>query len=108
MENYRETCYVSKETTEMDEKIKVSLRRIGAIINLIRGSTFTTADVLRKYSGGFYSNIGTPAVYSFNAQFGKLLKRNEDLLNISKVNSGIKIKDDNSHRTKTSKWRKDT
>jgi len=88
----------------MDERIEVSLSRIGAIINSIRGSTFTTADVLRQYSGGFYSNIGTPAVYSFNSLFGKLLKRNVGVLNISEVNSGVKINDDNGHPTKTSEW----
>jgi len=92
----------------MDERIEVSLHRIEKTIYSLRGNTFTTADVLRKYSGGFYSNIGIPGVYSFNAQFGKLLKRNESVLKISEVNSGVKINDDNGHPTKTSKWRKDT
>ncbi|MDO9041615.1 MAG: hypothetical protein Q7U64_04610 [Desulfocapsaceae bacterium] len=99
---------MSKEITALDERIEVSLSRIEAIINSFRGNTFTTADVLRQYSGGFYSNIDTPAVYSFNAQFGKILKRNESVLNISEVNSGVKINDDNGHPTTTSEWKPNT
>ncbi len=89
----------------MDEKIEVSLSRIETIIDSLRGNTFKTSDVVREYSGGFYSNIDTPAAYSFNAQFGKLLKRNVDVLKISEVKSGISVKDDNDHPTTTSEWK---
>jgi hypothetical protein len=88
----------------MDEQIKVSLYRITTIINEKMNNTFTTADILREYSGGFYSNIDTPASYSFNAQFGKLLKRNEKKLQIKEVSSKVYVIDDNGHKTKTSKW----
>ena len=88
----------------MDEKIKVSLSRIETIIDSLRGNTFKTSDVVREYSGGFYSNIDTPAAYSFNAQFGKLLKRNADVLKISEVKSGVSVKDDSGHPTTTSEW----
>ena len=91
----------------MDEKIDVSLDRIKSIIKKMSG-IFTTADILREYSGGFYSNVGTPAVYSFNAQFGKLLKRNEGNLKIKEVLPKLDINDDNGHKTKTSKWKLNT
>ncbi|MCB9211788.1 MAG: hypothetical protein H6609_20695 [Ignavibacteriales bacterium] len=58
----------------MEEAIPVSLKRIKKIISNFKTNTFTTVDVLRKYSGGFYCNLNTPAIYSFNAQFGRLLK----------------------------------
>ena len=91
----------------MNEQIEVSLDRIKIIINK-KGGTFTTADILREYSGGFYSNIGTPAVYSFNAQFGKLLKRNESKLQIKEVLPKVNVNDDNGHKTKTSMWELNT
>ena len=90
----------------MDEKIEVSLSRIETIIGSFRGKvSFKTSDVVREYSGGFYSNVDTPAAYSFNAQFGKLLKRNADALKISEVKKGVSVKDDNDHPTTTSEWR---
>lgn len=92
----------------MDEQIEVSLKRIKIIIDKKMGETFTTADILREYSGGFYSNVGTPAVYSFNAQFGKLLKRNESKLKIMEVLPKLNVNDDNGHKTKTSKWKINT
>ena len=92
----------------MDEKIEVSLSRIKEIVDSFDGKTFTTVEVLHQYSGGFHSNIDTPAFYSFNAQFGKLLKRNESSLNIIEEKSGVSIKDDNGHRTTTSNWKSRT
>lgn len=88
----------------MEENIEVSLVRIREIISNFENDTFFTSDVLRAYSGGFYSNIGTPAVYSFNAQLGKLLKRNRQELNIDETETNVKIEDDNGHQTSTSKW----
>lgn len=92
----------------MKEQIEVSLDRIKIIIDEKMSRTFTTADILREYSGGFYSNISTPAVYSFNAQFGKLLKRNESKLQIKETRPKVPIKDDNGNNTKTSKWELNT
>ena len=88
----------------MDEQIEVSMNRIGEIISNLKNDIFFTSDVLSAYSGGFYSNIGTPAAYSFNAQFGKLLKRNRKFLKISEIEANVKIKDDNGHQTSTSQW----
>tara|TARA_R110002049_G_scaffold49267_2_gene141143 strand:+ start:1659 stop:1937 length:279 start_codon:yes stop_codon:yes gene_type:complete len=92
----------------MDEDIAVSTNRIRQIIDAFGTSEFSTADVLREYSGGFYSNVGTPAQYSLNAQFGKLLQRNREAFRIREERSNVSIDDDNGHRTSTSFWRKFT
>lgn len=92
----------------MEEQIAVSIDRIKKIIDKINKSTFTTADILRKYSGSFHSNINTPPAYSFNAQFGKLLKRNESKLQINEVHPKVNIKDDCGHKTTTSEWKLNT
>ncbi len=92
----------------MYEAIEVSLDRIGAIISRFREGEFSTIDVLREYGGGFYSNAETPAYYSFNAQFGKLLKRNAETLGIEEVRQNADGKDDNGRNTTTSIWRRAT
>ncbi|MGF1734198.1 hypothetical protein [Photobacterium satsumensis] len=89
----------------MKENIEVSLERIQKIIESYNEKEFMTAEVIRDYSGGFYSNKDTPAYYSFNAQFGKLLKRNELSLRIVEVQSDVRTKDDNGYPTSTSVWR---
>lgn len=89
----------------MKENIEVSLERIQQIVESYNEKEFMTAEVIRDYSGGFYSNKDTPAYYSFNAQFGKLLKRNELSLRIVEVQSDVRTKDDNGHPTSTSVWR---
>ena len=89
----------------MDEAIEVSLDRIKTIISTLPVEGFFTADVIEKYCGGFYSNIETPAYYSFNAQFGKLLRRNEEYLGITQVAESGPIKDKHGHPTSSSKWR---
>lgn len=94
----------------MDETIEVSLDRIRAIIAALAAEhptgEFSTADVIRKYCGGFHSNLETPAYYSFNAQFGKLLKRNEKPLGILQTDESVSIRDDSGHPTHSSKWRR--
>lgn len=91
----------------MEEQIAVSLDRIKIIIEKM-DRPFTTADILREYSGGFHSNIDTPAFYSFNSQFGKLLKRNECKLKIKETRSTVSTKDDNGNKTSTSEWELNT
>ena len=88
----------------MDERIDISLDRIHNCIQEINKSEFTTAEVIRKYFGRFCSNIGTPAIYSFNAQFGALLKRNATRLGITEIASSESIQDDHGHNTSTSRW----
>ena len=92
----------------MDESIEVSLDRIRAIIAGFESDEFSTSDVLREYGGGFFTNTGTPAHYSFNAQFGKLLKRNETALEIEEVRANVSAQDDNGRSTSTSVWRRAT
>lgn len=92
----------------MDEYIEVSLERIQNIIDSFNGQEFETTQVLKNYSGCFYSNKDTPAYYSFNAQFGKLLKRNMDQLNITEIRSNVSTKDDRQNSTTTSIWRANT
>lgn len=89
----------------MDETIEVSLDRIRSVIALLPNDRFSTCDVIRGYCGSFCSNHETPAFYSFNAQFGKLLKRNEVSLGIVEIEKETPIKDDYGHQTKTSFWR---
>ena len=89
----------------MDERIEVSLTRIASCIDALGSDEFTTAELIRKYSGRFCSNLGVPAVYSFNAQFGKLLKRNELRLGITEIVSNEGTEDDHGHATTTSRWR---
>lgn len=81
------------------DTIEVSLDRIKDIVNRFDDNEFSTADVLRKYSGGFYSNQSTPDYYSFNAQFGKLLGRNSDYVGFSPAKADVSVKDDNGHPT---------
>lgn len=92
----------------MKDNISVCLNRVKNIIDQLDCTEFSTADVISKYSGGFYSNKGTPVTYSFNALFGKLLKRNQSVLEIEKVESDVEIKDDNGHSTTTHTWKKCT
>ncbi len=69
-------------------------------------SEFTTADVIRRFDGGFHSAQGTPASDSPNAQIGKLLGRYRAELDIELKKSGDGIKDDDGHRTTAAVWRK--
>jgi hypothetical protein len=88
----------------MDERIEVSTERIGECICNLNKKEFTTADVLREYPGRFCSDTNTDVNYSFNAQFGKILSRNQDKLKIKKLAADIKIQDDFGNQTTTSKW----
>lgn len=89
----------------MDEKINISLERVKSCIQALDRKEFTTADIIRKYFGRFCSNIKTPAAYSHNAQFGKLLKRNESKLGIMEIAKNEAIKDNHNHNTTTSQWK---
>jgi len=43
--------------------------------------------LIRKYQGGYFKNTGTSPSQSFNANFGKLLKRNQTELGITELSS---------------------
>lgn len=89
----------------MTERIDVNLDRIRSIIDELPDD-FSTGDVIRAYSGVFCSNLNTPAHYSFNAQFGKLLKRNESNLRIRQITESHPTTDDHGHLTSASIWRR--
>ena len=89
------------------ERIDVSLDRIRSIIDeLPPDDDFSTGDAIRAYSGVFCSNLSTPAHYSFNAQFGKLLKRNESNLGIRQIDESRPATDDHGHPTSVSIWQR--
>lgn len=90
----------------MDEVIDISLERLTSIILELDPARFSTADVIRGYCGGFFSNAGTPAHYSLNAQFGKLLKRNEGRLGIERIEADVAVKDDQGRPTNSSFWQR--
>ncbi|WP_252177184.1 hypothetical protein [Endozoicomonas sp. 4G] len=90
----------------MKDKININLDRVKSIIDSFDDAQFNTTDVIRRYSGGFFSNKETPASFSFNAQFGKILKSNEDRLGINEIESNKAVPDDNGHETSTSVWAK--
>jgi len=92
----------------MKDYLPVSLNKISEIIKDFPTNEFTTADIICKYSGGFFSNVGTPASYSLNAQFGKLLQRNSNVLKITNIPPKVEIKDDIGRKTKSSVWQKNT
>jgi len=85
--------------------------RVGQVWDIQRSdisNEFSTVAVVREYCGGYFSNKETPAYYSINAQFGKLLKRNERRLGISQVESEASETDDRVPpvKTTTSIWRR--
>ncbi|MBW7992513.1 MAG: hypothetical protein FVQ84_21200 [Planctomycetes bacterium] len=88
------------------ESIPVDLDIVNDIIKELfnKKDVIRTSDIIRQYCGGFYSNKGISAFRSFNAQFGKLLKRNEEFLGIHEVRAGVSEKDDLDHPTTTSEW----
>ena len=91
----------------MQDSIPVYLERVIKILNEFRRSgrrTVPTSDILRKYSGGFYANRNIASAYSFNALFGKVLKRHGKDLSIKEVQSNVRITDDLKRQTKASIW----
>lgn len=94
------------ERIAVTERIDVSLDRIRSIIDELPADGFSTGDVIRAYSGVFCSNLNTPAYYSFNAQFGKLLRRNESNLGIKQIAESHPATDDLAHPTRMSIWRR--
>ena len=91
----------------MDECILISLERIRrCIAELGDCREFTTAQVIREYIGHFCSDRQTPAAYSFNAQFGRLLARNTEQLGISMIAIDERIRDDHDVATTTARWRR--
>jgi hypothetical protein len=107
-------CYSDREAQEqfgtfgeiaVTDQIEVNLDRIRSIIATLRPE-FSTGDVIGGYNGVFCSNLNTPAQYSFNAQFGKILKRNNQELGIEEITESHPGKDDRGQPTTMSLWRR--
>jgi hypothetical protein len=65
--------------------------------------TFSTVDLIKKYTGHFYSDE-TNAHDSINANIGKFLKENSPLLKIEEKAADQPVADDAGNQTKTSIW----
>ena len=84
-----------------------NLKRTREIIDSSFGEEdFFTTDVIRHDCGRFLSDRDTPPCSSRNAQFGKFLRRHEHLLGITLMERGVRINDDNGHRTSSARWQK--
>ncbi len=90
----------------MKDFIRVDLNTVKDIIDRFREkeNSILTSDVIRKYCGRFVSNVGIPAHQSFNAQFGKILKKHSDFLDIEEIATDVQVDDDTGHSTTASKW----
>ena len=91
----------------MNNQIAVDLKEVTNAINRIRSrpaSEALTSDVIREYMGGFYANVGVAVNISWNAQFGRILSSNSELLGIKEIKSGQRIKDDCERETTSSLW----
>lgn len=92
----------------MNANIIVDLDAVVAVIDKIREANITeasTAEIIRKYMGGFLSNQGVPAHLSWNAQFGKILSENAKVLRIEQIATDQPVVDDIGHKTSASIWR---
>ncbi|MHC4371558.1 MAG: hypothetical protein ACYSW8_28415 [Planctomycetota bacterium] len=89
-----------------NDSIRVNLCTVKEIIDRFRQKTASilTSDIIREYSGGFFSNIGIPAHQSFNAQFGKILKKHSVSLDIEEIAKDVPVYDDRGHSTTASRW----
>ena len=92
----------------MKDEIVVDLSVVRNIIDELRSRSVAEAhssEIIRRYMGGFYSNQNVPAHLSWNAQFGRILKRHSDFLGISEVKADDPVLDDIKHRTSSSLWK---
>ncbi len=90
----------------MTDHIAINPTRLVEVLDEMRRNGATTAlttDIIDKYMGGFHSNEGVPVVDSWNAQFGKYLKSNREVLRISENKAGVRVKV-NGVATSASKW----
>jgi hypothetical protein len=96
-----------EEGTNMTEEIIIEVSILERILNEMRTEGLrvtTTINILRKYQGGYLKNSGISASQSFNAKFGKALKRQEVRLGIREVEQNLAVVDDFNGRTTCSAW----
>ncbi len=65
--------------------------------------TFSTIDAIKEQVGRYY-NDHCSAHKSFNANFGKFLKENEEALGIKEIRSDVSMNDDAGQPTLCSVW----
>ena len=85
--------------------IPISIKRVRKCISQLQGE-FTSADILRGYIGHFHRDKGAPAATSFNAQFGKWLRKNKENLGIKWAGRDKHVIDDAGGKTRAVAWRK--
>jgi len=68
----------------MKDKITVYLNDVRDAIDHLRKKPTNqqayTSQIIEEYMGFFYSNVGVPVYRSWNAQFGKILKKHASML----------------------------
>ena len=90
----------------MSESISVPLDKVLGALDRLRAKGLSqayTTDVIAEYMGGFHSNLGVPPQYSWNAQFGKVLKANEAGLRIKELSAANPV-EVAGHQTRASLW----
>ncbi len=90
----------------MNKVLEFHLEDVRAVIMALEQNRFSTADIMRGYAGRFLTILDTPPYYSFNAQFGKFLKRHASDLGIRQIEINASIKDDDGHPTSSSFWQR--
>jgi len=91
----------------MKNHLVVDMTAVADAIDRLRAANKTeayTADIIREYMGGFFSNRGVPAHISWNAQFGRVLSQHAETLGIEERQANCPIEDDQKHPTTSSLW----
>jgi len=81
----------------------LGMRLIGSKKKLTNQQAYTS-QIIEEYMGFFYSNVGVPMYRSWNAQFGKILKKHASMLGIKELKKAQRIKDARGHSTQCSLW----
>jgi hypothetical protein len=103
----RTPAVIMMENFPMTEEIGIELSILDAILEVFRSegaAEVTTLDILRRYQGGYFNNSNIAVNQSFNAKFGRALKRQEERLRIREVASRQPTTDDLKRKTTSSVW----
>lgn len=82
------------------------LPKIKKTINEFRNEnkkTFLTNEAIKKQLGRYVSDNCSPDD-SFNVNFGRYLKNNENVLGIREIEKNVSIRDDYGNETQCSRW----
>ena len=86
-------------------KEELTIEKAKRVIDSFGEREFSTADFIRELSGEFRSERDTPASQSSNAECGRFLSKNREVLGIAEVDTGHSVRDDDGRRTTTAIWR---